>query len=35
MLVNDRRRGFHDRVADTVVVHDPERRAPRPGARRP
>jgi uncharacterized RDD family membrane protein YckC len=34
MLLNDRRRGFQDRVADTVVVHDPERREPRPGAGR-
>jgi uncharacterized RDD family membrane protein YckC len=36
MLLNDRRRGFQDRVGNTVVVHDPERREPRPGAgRRP
>jgi uncharacterized RDD family membrane protein YckC len=34
MLLNDRRRGFQDRVADTVVVRDPERREPRPGAGR-
>jgi uncharacterized RDD family membrane protein YckC len=32
ILLNDRRRGFHDRIADTVVVHDPERRRVRPGA---
>jgi hypothetical protein len=34
MLLNDRRHGFQDRVADTVVVHDPERREPRSGAGR-
>jgi uncharacterized RDD family membrane protein YckC len=33
ILFNARRRGLQDRVADTVVVHDPDRRAPRPGAR--
>ena len=31
MLLTDRRRGFQDRFADTVVVHEPQRRAPRPG----
>jgi uncharacterized RDD family membrane protein YckC len=34
ILVNDRRRGLQDRFADTVVVHDPERRIRRPGALR-
>jgi uncharacterized RDD family membrane protein YckC len=33
ILFNDRRRGLQDAIADTVVVHDPDRRAPRPGAR--
>lgn len=32
ILLNERRRGFHDRVANTLVVHDPERREPRPGS---
>jgi uncharacterized RDD family membrane protein YckC len=32
ILVNDRRRGFHDRLADTVVLYEPERRRARPGA---
>jgi hypothetical protein len=31
MLVTDRRRGLQDLLADTVVIHDPDRRAPRPG----
>jgi uncharacterized RDD family membrane protein YckC len=34
ILFNDRRRGLQDRVADTVVVHDPDRRPPRPGGAR-
>jgi uncharacterized RDD family membrane protein YckC len=32
ILLNERRRGFQDRLANTVVVHDPERREPRPGS---
>ena len=31
-MLTERRRGFQDRVANTVVVHDPERREPRPGS---
>jgi uncharacterized RDD family membrane protein YckC len=31
IVVSDRRRGFQDRLANSVVVHDPERREPRPG----
>jgi uncharacterized RDD family membrane protein YckC len=34
ILFNDRRRGLQDAIADTVVVHDPDRRAPRPGGAR-
>jgi uncharacterized RDD family membrane protein YckC len=34
ILFNDRRRGLQDGIADTVVVHDPDRRAPRPGGAR-
>jgi uncharacterized RDD family membrane protein YckC len=34
ILLNERRRGFADRVANTVVVHDPERREPNPGTAR-
>jgi uncharacterized RDD family membrane protein YckC len=34
ILFNDRRRGLQDWAADTVVVHDPDRRAPRPGGAR-
>jgi uncharacterized RDD family membrane protein YckC len=32
ILLTERRRGFQDRLANTVVVHDPERREPRPGS---
>lgn len=34
ILLSERRRGFQDRLANTVVVHDPERREPRPGSGR-
>jgi len=34
ILLSKRRRGFQDRLANTVVVHDPERREPRPGSGR-
>jgi len=34
ILFSERRRGFQDRLANTVVVHDPERREPRPGSGR-
>jgi uncharacterized RDD family membrane protein YckC len=34
ILVSDRRRGLQDRLANSVVVHDPERREPRPGCAR-
>jgi uncharacterized RDD family membrane protein YckC len=32
ILINDRRRGLQDKLANSVVVHDPERREPRPGS---
>jgi uncharacterized RDD family membrane protein YckC len=31
MLVTDRRSGLQDMLTDTVVMHDPDRREPRPG----
>ena len=34
ILFSERRRGFQDRLANTVVVHDPERREPRAGSGR-
>jgi len=34
ILVNSRRRGLQDRFADTVVLHEPERRRARRGALR-
>lgn len=33
ILTNDRCRGLQDKLANSVVVHDPERREPRPGGR--
>jgi uncharacterized RDD family membrane protein YckC len=32
ILLSERRRGLQDQFADTIVIHDPERREPRPGA---
>jgi uncharacterized RDD family membrane protein YckC len=32
ILLNERRRGFHDRLANTLVLHDPDRREPPPGS---
>jgi uncharacterized RDD family membrane protein YckC len=34
ILFNKRRRGFQDRLADSVVVHESRKRAPRPGSGR-